>query len=39
MSKTKTLLMMVAECMYPDLQEDEQVLRYLHSQNHNAHEL
>ena len=33
MSKTKALLMMVAECMYPELQEDEQVLAYLFSRN------
>lgn len=31
MSKTKELLMMVAECMYPKLQDDEQVLAYLFS--------
>jgi hypothetical protein len=31
MSKTKALLMMVAECMYPELKEDEQVLAYLFS--------
>lgn len=35
MSKTKALLMMVAECMYPDLQEDEQALAYLFSRNTN----
>jgi hypothetical protein len=35
MSKTKALLMMVAECMYPELQEDEQVLAYLFSRNTN----
>jgi hypothetical protein len=35
MSKTKALLMMVAECMYPELKEDEQVLAYLFSRNTN----
>jgi hypothetical protein len=35
MSKTKALLMMVAECMYPELKEDEQVLAYLFSHNTN----
>lgn len=39
MSKTKDLLMMVAECMYPELQEDEQVLNYLYSKDPTTHEL
>jgi hypothetical protein len=31
MSKTKELLMMVSATLYPELQEDEQVLEYLYS--------
>jgi hypothetical protein len=38
MSKTKALLMMVAECMYPELKEDEQVLAYLFSRTNDGKE-
>lgn len=38
MSKTKALLMMTAACMYPELQEDEQVLAYLFSKDINEKE-
>lgn len=38
MSKTKELLMMVASCMYPELQEDEQVLAYIFSKDINEKE-
>jgi hypothetical protein len=31
MSKTKNLLMQVAACMYPTVNEDEQILSYLFS--------